>query len=224
MLAVFCDFDGTITKEDVIDKLLLKFSSNHTLSQKYEEKWRRGEISSKECLINQVRTIEVTERQVRAFLDEIEVESGFVSFARFLEREEIPFIILSDGFDLFIKEILKKHKISHYAVHSNRITNNDKIWQLHFPHEGSACKKCAHCKRETISKYGSLNKKTVYIGDGLSDTHAVEFVDIIFAKGELADYCRKKHIQFTRFKDFFDIKDNLKRIIDEAGVIYAEKK
>lgn len=224
MLAIFCDFDGTITKDDVVDKLLLKFSSNHALSQKYEEEWRRGKISSKECLSNQVRTIEATERQVRDFLDEIEVENGFVDFARFLEKEEIPFIILSDGFDMFIKEILKKHRIAHYEVHSNRITNSDELWQLHFPHEGKVCKKCAHCKRETIFRYRSLNKKAVYIGDGLSDTHAVEFVDMVFAKGELADYCRRKQIRFAGFKDFFEIKDSLKKIIEGAGLAYAKER
>jgi 2-hydroxy-3-keto-5-methylthiopentenyl-1-phosphate phosphatase len=56
-------------------------------------------------------------------------------------------------------------------------------------------------------------KKTVYIGDGFSDRHISEKVDILFAKSALAEYCNSKGIKFFPFETFNDVINKLKTII-----------
>lgn len=44
----FCDFDGTITKEDTLNKFLRVYAKTDWLE--VEEKWMNGAIGSKQCI------------------------------------------------------------------------------------------------------------------------------------------------------------------------------
>ncbi|EQD32500.1 phosphoserine phosphatase [mine drainage metagenome] len=46
---VWIDFDGTISREDVLDELVSRFASNDSWKL-VEERWRTGLIGSAECL------------------------------------------------------------------------------------------------------------------------------------------------------------------------------
>jgi 2-hydroxy-3-keto-5-methylthiopentenyl-1-phosphate phosphatase len=47
--------------------------------------------------------------------------------------------------------------------------------------------------------------RTVFIGDGYSDTCAAHEADLLFAKKDLALYCLEKHIPFTEYDTFDDV-------------------
>jgi len=50
-LALLCDFDGTVTKSDVGFRVYTRFGDERW--EEINKRWRRGEISSKECLIGE---------------------------------------------------------------------------------------------------------------------------------------------------------------------------
>ena len=54
-LAVFCDFDGTITTHDVATQLLVELADPAWAV--LEAEWEQGRIGSRECLAKQVPLI-----------------------------------------------------------------------------------------------------------------------------------------------------------------------
>ena len=54
----------------------------------------------------------------------------------------------------------------------------------------------------------------IFIGDGLSDLCAVPHADIVYARGDLLNYCREKDINAVEYGNFFDIINSLR----ESGV------
>ena len=50
----FIDFDGTITLEDVVDRVLDRFASGEW--KKVEREWVEGKIGSRECLSRSPRS------------------------------------------------------------------------------------------------------------------------------------------------------------------------
>ncbi len=46
--SILCDFDGTISLEDVIDALLEKYGQPGW--QQLEDQWKSGKIGSRECM------------------------------------------------------------------------------------------------------------------------------------------------------------------------------
>ena len=75
----FCDFDGTITKEDTLNKFLRVYASKYWLE--VEDMWVRGEIGSKECIERQMQLFpEMTEKILNDFIDTIEIDKTFPDF------------------------------------------------------------------------------------------------------------------------------------------------
>ena len=61
--------------------------------------------------------------------------------------------------------------------------------------------------------------EVIFIGDGLSDLCALPQADIIFARGDLLDYCRANKIPAFAYKDFYDILRRIKNSDRFPGVI-----
>ena len=55
--SILCDFDGTISLEDVIDALLEKYGQPGW--QELEDQWKAGKIGSRECMQGQVRLLKL---------------------------------------------------------------------------------------------------------------------------------------------------------------------
>ena len=95
--AIYCDFDGTITKEDSVNKFLEMYAPNWMES---EEKWIAGKISSRENAIIQVGLLNnVSQKQLDDYINSIEIDDYFLDFVDFVKLRNIKLTILSDGFD-----------------------------------------------------------------------------------------------------------------------------
>lgn len=212
---IFCDFDGTITKEDAVNKLLNKHADLRWLE--IEELWKNKTIGSKECLERQINCIDYFSLDMlNDFVDSIEIDDYFLEFIAFVKENNIEFSVVSDGFDLIINQVLKKYHISGVKVFSNNLKFENNKLIAEFPHFINECEtKAGLCKCRVLKNYGK-NREIVYIGDGISDICASKYADIIFAKGNLAKHCEAENVYYTFFDDF-------KTIIDKLNVEYKEK-
>jgi 2-hydroxy-3-keto-5-methylthiopentenyl-1-phosphate phosphatase len=61
-------------------------------------------------------------------------------------------------------------------------------------------------------RFKQMGRKTIVIGDGMTDRCAITAADIIFAKEELQDICRQDGFPFFSFRDFSDIQFTLKHL------------
>jgi|UniRef100_A0A7C5PPU4 2,3-diketo-5-methylthio-1-phosphopentane phosphatase len=202
---IFCDFDGTITKNDTVDEFLDKFATQEWV--KIESLWQNGEIGSDECLKRQIDCVkDVTIEEIYDFLDGVEIDNSFVNFCDFIKHKGIDLIVLSDGFDLFIDYIFKKLKLNLRFFSNSLVYKQGKLY-LDFPYKESTCLvSSGMCKCKIVEQYS--NKKFIYyIGNGRSDFCPVRLADFIFSKGELSKFSFEKGYNFYNFNSFSEIRD-----------------
>lgn len=204
---IFSDFDGTISKYDVIHSFITSFSKGDYTTA--EEKWSKGEISTKDCLKIQFDLITELKKSVfDDFINSIEIDPSFIDFYKFAQSLNKKIIILSDGFDIFIKTTFKRFNID-LPVYSNILILGEKNGYLTFDMKypnliktcsiGSGC-----CKCEVARMY---SKDYTYIGDGLSDRCIAKKSSLLFAKKSLETFCINEKIPHLSFKTFQDIID-----------------
>ncbi|MGQ9705519.1 MAG: MtnX-like HAD-IB family phosphatase [bacterium] len=205
--AIFTDFDGTITTTDVGNTMFYEFSKGKT--REVVERWRRGEITSKKCLEDECALASATWDDIYRYLEKKKIDKTFISFYKNIRDEGPEIYILSDGFGFYIRHILNRYSIFDVPFFSNDMIITDGRLIPIFPYYGYGCGECANCKKYHI-KHLKGNRKAIYIGDGLSDKHVIEEADLVFAKDGLAKYCDEKRIRYISFKNFEDIKLELK--------------
>ena len=94
---IYCDFDGTITKEDTLRKFFTLFTGDKWLEA--EQLWIEGQINSQECLISELNLIKnISQKELEEFLETIEIDEYFCEFYKFIKNRNYDFVILSDGF------------------------------------------------------------------------------------------------------------------------------
>lgn len=219
---IFSDFDGTISLVDVTDVILERFADSAW--RRVEEEWTRGSIGSEQCLRQQMGLVKATAEQLDALIDAVPIDPDFPSFYRLTRKLNLPFYIVSDGFDYPIRRVMKRAGMQGELRNGERLFSSalrfeDGKLRASFPHSGTPCAHgCATCKPVVIERVGAGRRPVVFIGDGLSDRWAVEQADIVFAKGELLDYCRAKELAYNSFQTFGDIEAGLARLLGaEAG-------
>lgn len=197
---LYIDFDGTITKKDVLNYLLEKHASKDWLL--LDKLYLDGKISSASCIRKQVGLLKnIPRKQLLATTEEIGIDKNFIDLLNLCKKNKIKVEILSDGLDLYIKHLLRKNGVDlkRIKIHCNMFIGNGVV---RFPYKKKLCElDCANCK--TIH----LDKKyfKIYIGDGKSDECVAKKSDLIFAKGHLSEYLSKKKIDHIHFNSFNQI-------------------
>ena len=206
---IFSDFDGTISKKDVIDAFIKNFSKGDwTIS---EEKWARGEISTAECLRIQFDLITGLKKSVfDEFLNSIEIDPYFVEFYKMIQLKGSKLMILSDGYDVFIEAALKKYGLD-IPVYANKLMIGEKegfvTFDMEYPNSYKKCKIGAGCCKCAMAQKYTDN--FMYIGDGLSDRCIAKKSSLLYAKLGLETFCKQQNIPHIPFKTFKDIIDSL---------------
>ncbi|MFW5663076.1 MAG: MtnX-like HAD-IB family phosphatase [Bacteroidota bacterium] len=211
-IEVFCDFDGTITKEDIGDKLFKVFGEFQPWNRKLIER----EIDISEYWHILCRSLGSFEpEKVRSFALEQEVDAYFRPFAEWCEESGLNMRIVSDGFGSYIRPILEREGLGHLPVYCNEMVFSGSNVLPVFPGASESCECfCASCKRNTVLTKAEPDSVLVFIGDGYSDYCAAEHCDIIFAKKNLAAYCNEHRIPHYPFHTFFEVKKLLKKLIE----------
>ena len=103
---ILCDFDGTISVEDVIDSLLDRFGRPGW--ERLEQDWRAGRIGSRECMSGQVALLDMTRDELtRSPGASCGSTTPFPDFVAATRRLGVPLRIVSDGLDMAIHQILR---------------------------------------------------------------------------------------------------------------------
>jgi 2,3-diketo-5-methylthio-1-phosphopentane phosphatase len=212
---IFCDFDGTITLADVTDEILIRLAD--PAWREIERLWTAGTIGSRECLERQLALVKASRQELSALIDSIPVDPGFRKFVRLVRRKRIPFVVVSDGLDYVIRRVLAHaglHSRGRNGIHfyssAGRLIKGR--FAVSFPHAAASCAHgCATCKPQVIQALREDHWPVIYIGDGLSDRHAVAEADFVYARQPLLDFCRSKGIPARAFNTFADIECALAR-------------
>ena len=190
---ILCDFDGTVTLEDVTDALLVKLGRPGW--EYLEAQWRSGVIGSRECMAGQVALLGGDASNLDAVIDRIEIDPGFPAFVKAARAAGVQVVILSDGLDYAIGRILAAHGIEPplQVIANHLLRTQAEAWQLEFPHTHADCRS-GNCKCACAIRQQALGRSTLLIGDGQSDVCVAGRVDFVFAKDRLLEHCRSNAI------------------------------
>ena len=210
---IFVDFDGTITQKDTGDAVFSQFGDT-LIVEKIIDDLLNDRISAKDCWLKLCKSVtNINKQELDEFILGIDIDNTFHSFVDYCNNHKYELFILSDGFDYYIDLILKREKLDHLKVYSNKLSlNKDNTLTPQFPYYDSGCTTSANCKRNHIINNSSDDEFTVFIGDGNSDKYTVHFCDFIFAKDDLLKYCEKERITYFPFKDFEDVIDRMETL------------
>ncbi|MEW6616025.1 MAG: HAD-IB family phosphatase [Thermodesulfobacteriota bacterium] len=215
---VLCDFDGTITKEDVGYDFLNRFTRESW--EDIDRDYRAGKIGSRDAYARIARLIVGTEEEMVDFIcHHSTLDPYFKEFYNSCKDKEIDFKIVSDGFGLYINALLNYHNISDIEYFANRIIfkGKDSI-EIEFPFYNPECGSCGNCKRTILKRFRGQYDHIIFIGNGLSDKCIAEEADEVYAKDTLYSHCIEKIIPCWNYSNFSDAKKILSKGI--RGVIF----
>jgi len=210
---IVCDFDGTITRSDVIDNILQRFAD--PAWEAVEDQWLAGDIGSRECLSRQLAMVRATPAQLLGYFDSVEIDPAFPDFVDHVRELGASIEVVSDGIEQAIARILARNYCSLLPILANRLrqTGQDS-WRIDFPHSSDACRAASgNCK----CKSTPAGKQVLVIGDGQSDMCVAGDADFVFAKGRLAEHCERQGIAYARFDDFSELPALLARLPKAAS-------
>ena len=214
-LAVLCDFDGTVTKVDVGHQVYAHFGDERW--KEVNQRWRRGEISSKDCLIGEYSFLDASEQEVMEHIMKMEIDPGLLDLVDTCRNNDIPIAIVSDGFDFYIHAMLEKYGLSDIDVFCNQMRFNGRKVELSFPFYDQGCGVCGNCKKLHVQNFEDDSRTVIYVGDGLSDRYAARASDVVFAKADLKTYLINNSIDFIEFTNMSDVNRWMVRLL--AGEI-----
>ena len=198
---IVCDFDGTITRTDVIDSILQRFADPSW--EAIENEWLAGDIGSRECLSRQLSLVKATPSELLGFFDTVEIDQDFPDFVDHVIGLGASLEVVSDGIEQGIARILARNYVSLLPILANRLRQLDHdSWRIDFPHASDACRAASgNCKCKSTPS----TKRVLVIGDGQSDMCVAATADFVFAKDRLAEHCERNGIAYARFESFAEL-------------------
>lgn len=205
---LMCDFDGTIVDLDVSYALLDRFAPGHWrhLNRLYLE----GRIGSREAYQQIIRWFRGSREEVLGFLRErAHLDPDLPALVRFCRERGLEFLIVSDGFDLYISALLARWGLG-VPYLANHLELDGEGARLGFPHLNPECGRCGTCKLRVLRERRHL-RPIVYVGDGLSDRCAALEADLVYAKGMLRRELRRAGKPFVPVRGLGDVLQDLRR-------------
>ncbi len=215
--ALLLDFDGTLTERDVGGLLLDAFAPPEWRQE--EAAWRAGDITFK--LMNE-RGFAYLPAGRRTEMERYAVEQarprpGGSELVDFCRVSDIPVEIVSSGLDLYIRPLLERFGMGHLQVHAMKhaeFSQGETIVPT-YPDGITVCDITGACKCSRLWHYQEKGYRVVFVGDGNSDRCVASRVDAVYARDNLARYCRDKGIAFTPYETLHDVLAGLREMVGE---------
>lgn len=200
--AWLCDFDGTISPSDIGASLVRRFAPDGAERRRtLFERWKREEIGSRELALAECEDVRVSGEEALAFVRTFELDPGFSGFARAALARGEEVVVLSDGWDFYIREHLARAGLDRLPVFANIAHFTDGRMIPEFPWPGG-CGRCGNCKGAHAAAWRARGFEIRVVGDGYSDRCAAREADVVFARGSLLEWCRGEGREVTPFEDF----------------------
>ncbi len=213
-LAVFCDFDGTFSVQDVGATLAIRHAGERRPA--VWSRFERGELQAWEYNLQILGGLELPRWEVDAFLETVELDPGARQLVDWCDRRNVPFRILSDGFDYNLNHLQVIHGIR-FAYAANHLRFDSGVWRIRAgaPDPNCSCG-TGTCKRGRIEALRRLapGVTIVHIGNGrVSDTCGALAADVAFAKDSLATELDRLGEPYEHYATLSDVIDPLEKLL-----------
>ncbi len=207
---VQCDFDGTITEEDASFMMLDAFADGdwRQLLREYQEerisvgRFNKGAFAMVKA--DKQSLLEVVKGKVK-------IRPGFQELVTCCRSKGFRFVIVSNGLDFYIEEILRDIGMEDIEVFAaqTRFHPGGLTVQYVGP-DGSHLDDAF--KDAYVNLFLREGYRVVYVGNGASDLSPARQCHHIFATSTLLTHCRQANLDCVPFSDFNEVVDALERL------------
>ncbi|MFP3975275.1 MAG: MtnX-like HAD-IB family phosphatase [Dehalococcoidia bacterium] len=200
---VQCDFDGTVTTEDVSFMLLDAFADGNW--REILEEYEQGKISVGHFNREAFSMVSASKQELLDITHaRVEIREGFREFADMCGKEGIPLVIVSNGLDFYIEDILRRMGLGDTRVHAALTEfNNNGLRVQYIGPDGNTLED--NLKGAYIDVFLKDYDCVIYIGNGASDLVPSRKAHHVFATGELRNRCQNSGVEYIPFTSFNDI-------------------
>jgi 2-hydroxy-3-keto-5-methylthiopentenyl-1-phosphate phosphatase len=203
---VLCDFDGTMTTEDIIHAVWRRFAKDGWQQTVQEV------LAQRQTLRNGLAQVfgqipASLAREIAEYATQVvRFRPGLEEFLRFCQEQRLDFVVASGGIDFFVLPILEHLRPWLREVYTIPADLSGETIHLHYPH---GCETCGMCKAKVAENFP--NHFRIIIGDSISDLHGALHADLVFARDHLKHYLDDHEQPYEPFETFHDIQRTLKR-------------
>ena len=201
-VAILCDFDGTVTVEEVSTSLLDEFSAHEW--RKADADLLSGRTSLRQTMEREFGLLGAPRPEMERFVRRVHLRKGFAALVAAAREHRAPLVIVSEGLDFYIRAFLEDQGIDANFRTNHAVFTKRGIVVEH-PFSDPECDYCGTCKKAQIALFKEKGYTTVYVGDGISDRCPSRHADLLFARNGLLDHCRKERIRCIPYDDFTDV-------------------
>jgi 2-hydroxy-3-keto-5-methylthiopentenyl-1-phosphate phosphatase len=203
---VFCDFDGTITKQETFVAMLNRFTPEKM--KEFGKKLSRKEVTLREGVKGVVESIPSRcYPEMIDFIKDREIREGFYEFLVFLKQEAVPFVVISGG--------LKDSVLNRLAPFSDFIAG---IFAPEIDATGEYLRVVSAFEEddELVAKVRVMElfefEESIVIGDGVTDHKIAMESTLVLARDRLALFLEQEKKDFIPWNDFNDIRQILENL------------
>ena len=205
-VAWLCDFDGTIAPSDVGARFARHFAADGGAAfRSLETRWRSGELGHRELTEAECAVLRVDADQANAFVRDFGIDPYFAPFVRDAEGRGDAVMVVSEGFDFYIRAMLEKAGVAALPLAANRLRFEGGRAIPEFPFAGESCGRCGNCKAQHVHAWAARGYRTVMVGDGYSDRCGARAAGTVLARGNLRAWCASEGIAAQPFESFADV-------------------
>lgn len=215
MYKIYCDFDATVTVNDVWHALFERFGQ--PLAFRVWDEFNSGTKTAADCIRTACSTVTDADPKLANELFRTQpLRKGFIAFASFCAARDLDLRIVSDGFTGYIRPILEENGLSSIRFWANDIELTVQgTLDVQFRHQRESCRYCACCKCACLLTSSDDADTIVYIGDGYSDVCPVRMADVVFARDSLLTYCSTNGIPHHPFETFGEVEHILRNYLKD---------
>jgi 2-hydroxy-3-keto-5-methylthiopentenyl-1-phosphate phosphatase len=204
------DFDGTLTEEDVSFALLDAFAEGdwRQLYERYRQsKMTVGDFNTKAFAMVKASRDEL----LKVARKQVKLREGLRNLVNFCQESGSRFLIVSNGLDFYIKEILEDVGLGNIEVYAARTEFSPEGLKVNYiGPEGKVLKK--GFKEAYTKLFLNQGYQVVCIGNGPSDYFPAALSQHVFARDGLADICKAKKLKCQPFEDLNDVVRGLEKL------------
>jgi len=205
-----CDFDGTVTEEDVSFALLDTFAQGdwrQLLQQYREHKISIGEFNTRAFAM-----VKADEHRILESLQGgVKVRAGFHRLVSYCLGKGLRLVIVSNGLEFYIRVVLKDLGLASIEVHAAQASFHPKGMKVRYA--GPDGKRVNDGFKEAyVQSFLRLGYRVIYIGNGDSDVAAAKHAHHVFATGDLLAHSKENKLNCKPFKDFRDVVKDLEHM------------
>jgi 2-hydroxy-3-keto-5-methylthiopentenyl-1-phosphate phosphatase len=207
---IFCDFDGTISMNDMIGQILLHFAPE--AARPIIDRVVSQTVCVKEGVEQMFALLPSSryEEMVQFAVATTKLRPGFASLVRSVIGRGGRFVVVSGGFDFFVLPALAGvHGL--VDVHCNRLDTTGPFLRVVWDTlcDTSCDGGCGLCKPTLLRRLRRSGVPVMAIGDGVTDVKLARLADGVFARDKLVQVAEREGIPYTPFETFFEIEQAL---------------